>query len=259
MQKIDVFLKTYKLDSESIKNIQRWIFLFSQKLKYNIKLIIPENCNNLIIDPVLKNIEVCNDIKINDTIESEYVLFYNKIKMGKNPGIANLTCYKNAKTSFFWNIDADDTYFTLNSLDDNKLLDKLEEIENIAINNNYYATSLDFYRIFNYHSAKWSDHWSFGICFMKNDLKTINEALPEIEIYDRGFGINSDHIFDTIRRYNKIKIVTFVIKNSRLIHPTNDFRSALHLYNTNDKETYYNGFKNINNYYEHVDRDYIII
>lgn len=36
------------------------------------------------------------------------------------------------KLLFFWNIDGDDTYFTLDSLDDKELLFKLKEIEIIT-------------------------------------------------------------------------------------------------------------------------------
>jgi hypothetical protein len=261
MQKIDVFLKSSNLETESVENIKRWIFIFLQKSKYNIKLVIPEKCNNTAIS-LFSNIKIVNDIEIAHQYNFQYKIFYDKLTSSwQKTGIANLTCYKNAKTSFFWNIDADDTYFTLDCFDDNKLLDKLEQVENISIKNNYHAISLDFYRIINYHATKWSDHWSFGICFIKNDIKTINKIVSNMEIIDAGFGINSDHIFDTIRKNKKIKIITFVIKNSKLIHPAINkigCPKVVHKYNIDNKETYSDYFKFTNNYTEVLD-DYIIV
>jgi len=262
MEKNDVFLKTSNLDNESIKNLKRWISIFSLDSNYTIKLIIPKQYNNDLIHRLFNNIKIYNDIDINDTTNINYKIFYNSLTVGKKPGIGNLTCYEYAETSFFWNIDGDDTYFTLDSLDDKELLFKLKEIEIITKKNKYYAASLDFYRIFNYHNnMKWSDHWSFGLCFMKNNLKIITDILSTTEVLDRGFGINSDHIFDTIRKNNNIKIGSFVIKNSKLIHPTISRHGCplvVHKYNSNNKETYNNNFKNVNNYTE-IDNNYIII
>lgn len=262
MEKIDVFLKTSKLDTESIKNIKRWIFIFSLDLKYTIKLVIPEKYNSE-VSSIFGNIEICNDIDIDSTTNNDIKIFYNSLNsLGKKAGIANLTCYEYAETLFFWNIDADDTYFTLNSLDDKELLLKFEQIENYCKHKNYYAASLDFYRIFNYHNnTEWSDHWSFGLVFIKNNLKLITDILSTIEVVDRGFGINSDHLFDIVRKYSNNKIITFVIKNSKLVHPTLNspgYLSVEHIYNSSNKETHINSFKTVNNYIE-VDKDYIII
>lgn len=101
MEKNDVFLKTSNLDNESIKNLKRWISIFSLDSNYTIKLIIPKQYNNDLIHRLFNNIKIYNDIDINDTTNINYKIFYNSLTVGKKPGIGNLTCYEYAETSFF--------------------------------------------------------------------------------------------------------------------------------------------------------------
>lgn len=261
MQKIDVFLKTYDLAPECVKNIKRWISIFSPSDKYTIKIVIPSKFNpqaNSIFSPL----QICNDINLNLPENEKYANFFKKITEFRNPAIANLTCFKNAKSSFFWNIDADDTHVEMNSGNDFELLEKLQKIEKIVEENNYHAASLDFYRLWNCNN--WLDHWSFGVCYMKNDLDTIVENLDKLKIYDRGFGINSDHLLDMIRhQINSIKIKSFGIRNSVLIHPTfghvkgGPNASCVHKYNENEKETQLPCGLKTNRYEEAI--DYIVI
>lgn len=259
MQKIDVFLKTYDLAPECVKNINRWVSIFSKDTNYNLKLVIPPKFNE--DARIFESVEICNDIDLNDPTNTEYAKFFAKITQFKNPAIANLTCYKNAKTDFFWNIDADDTHLEMQSLDDSVLLEKLKKVEKLSIKNNYYAISLDFYRLWNCNN--WLDHWSFGVCFMKNDLTTVVNVLDNLKIYDRGFGINSDHLFDMIRhQIQDIKVKTFSIQKSTLIHPTfghikGGHSSCIHSYDETEKKTKLPCGERINKYEEAT--DYIIV
>jgi len=241
MNQIDVFLKTYDLADECIKNIKRWIDIFNDK-KYKIKLIIPEN-RALYAHKVFPNIPTFCDINLNLNENSKYKQFFDRLTGFHGPGRANLTCYKYAESSFFWNIDADDTFVEMNCKNDALLLGKLKLVENISIDLDIHANSMDFYRLYN--CRDWLDHWSFGICFMKNDFDSILNSLENLEIRDRGFSINSDHIFDTIRHKKNIKIFSFAITNSTMIHPTfghikgdhGGNKSCIHYYNENTKHT----------------------
>lgn len=261
MEKIDVFLKTYDLAIECVKNILRWVYIFNQDPKYNIKIVLPEKFKDEALQYFSK-FKLCHDINLTSPDNELYLNFFNKITEFKNPAIANLTCFKYAETPFFWNIDADDTHLEMNSKNDKELLDNLQKIESISMQYDYYANSLDFYRLWNCND--WLDHWSFGICFMKNDLSNIVNNLDKLNIYDRGFGVNSDHLYDMIRHQIKdIKIKSFGIKNSMLIHPTfghikgGHNASCVHHYNENEKQTKLPCGIQTNKYEEAI--DYIII
>lgn len=202
---------------------------------------------------------ICDNPKLQQRIESQYyidkkrVVFIeserNESSMNEvlddiccctkwiRVGQAHLTAHWHAKMncySYFWNIDADDTFMCLSSL---RIVSLLKMVEEFSKENSIDVIGLDMWRSMSAHE-KWSKgiNWSLGITFINNNLDWIDifsKYSPEyknemcIDEYDND--VNLDWYFTYLKYKNAARIETFYFEKMKFMHFYDCFFDYPHL------------------------------
>lgn len=226
-----VYLKFNRPELASQLCLLQWIEIF----KDYPKVIVCDLFNISKKEPIPDYLQWVTKNNI-DIINTDYSLgerYTPGFKARKrNQSSANLTCFELGKNqSHYWLIDADDTMFLTRDYD--FITNKLEEAEQIFLESNLDAFSLDFYREIHH------DHWSFGVCLLKGNLefeKILTVDLNEIEKYP-GLTRNLDSLFDILRRKKIFNLKSFVINNMAFQHTISPFNSVPNgIYYWNDRK-----------------------
>lgn len=161
-----VYLKVNRGDYLSFVCIQHWIDIVD-KLGYDYYILSDKKDLN---KKILKKIIFHNsDIKFIKSCKNNYLKNIVKNIASRcwvNATYAHLSTYYHAmknNLNCFWNIDADDTMFLLDSVKSSELLKIAEQY---AKNNSIENFSLDMHR-----SNICGHHWSFGITYTSNPEK----------------------------------------------------------------------------------------
>lgn len=133
--------------------------------------------------------------------------------------VSHLSTFYHAQQNnikYFWNIDADDTYFISDSHSVSKAL---KNIESIAIKNNTDIISLDMWNTFTQGA-----HWTFGITYTNSEKDWFNIILSNMSIKNKleenlpqGHR-NLDWFFTFLGENKIITNKTFYIENIYFIH-----------------------------------------
>jgi hypothetical protein len=209
--KIDVFFKALYCDEFHEKNISNWMSIFDEE-KYRKVIVCP------------KSQAECFASKFQEDIvqDGQGVSFEkHKLvleKMGKEhwnrTAISNFTCSSNAKSKYFWNIDADSWI----EHESENILSKLCQIEKVSMLDELDIISLDYYRTSN--RKNWIDHWSFGVAFQKTDFDIDGQAkILDQKDFECEWLCNMDRVVDQIRKKTIAKkIKTFAVVGMTLHH-----------------------------------------
>lgn len=228
------YLKINRKDAYAIRCIQHWIDIITE-LKADFYIICDKPELEL---EVLKKVRFNNrNIKFIKSIKNKKlkpIVENIATPLWYNATYAHLTSFYHAKKhniKYFWNIDADDTMFSLYA---DKVADILKNIKQYARENTIAAFSLDM------HTSKtYGKHWSFGICYIDNTIdwirlfennKSKNWRNNYIQ-YDSQF--NLDWFFTYLRDEQVENIKSFYIDNMQFIH-FGDF-----MWNTMDSGVYH--------------------
>ena len=225
---IDVFLKINRDDEMAYYSLEYWIKVFSLNPKYNIKILadIPLSKDfNFPIVPSKAGIDV------------KYKTLFNQTRGAKwrFATRAFLSCYEYAETNFFWNIDADDTYYDLSP---RIIAEYLIEIERISSKEQIDCFSQDFYRSTTISNNRHVyDHWSFGISFQnQHAVKKLQNLTAEDFKYKPPFLFNLDFLFQYLHRIGILKCESWYIPNTVFYHtrPQSNLIDGIYSYGTND-------------------------
>lgn len=160
--------------------------------------------------------------KIKNVAENLYTSYW------RNATYAHLTPFYHAKANGikrYWAIDGDDTFFCTDPKNVSLII---ENIENLSIEKNYTAISLDMWR-----SRTLGKHWSLGIVFINDNIDLCHyfEAIKDkswMENYkgwDNAF--NVDWFFNYLKDYKKVSVETFYVNNCYFIHWGLFFRNPI--------------------------------
>ena len=231
------YLKVNRFDAYVFRCVQHWIDIINE-LNADFYIICDKPDLEISILSCVrfknKNIKFLKSIKkplhkiVENIATSQWI----------NATYAHLTPFYHAKQhnlNNFWNIDADDTMFSLYA---DKVANILKRVKIYAEQEHIDAFSLDMHT-----SRTHGKHWSFGICYVNNTnkdwFKIYNnnkntEWRNNYLTYDWQF--NLDWFFTYLRDEKIAKIKSFYVDNIQFIH-FGDF-----LWNTIDSGVYH--FKN---------------
>lgn len=216
------FLKVNKFNVYTFINLQHWIDIV-ELLGADFFII----CDNPILKKhILKNIVFPNlDVKFIKSCKC------NKLKkivknvatgLWGNATYAHLTSFYYAdkfNINYFWNIDADDTFF---SLPPENCAELLKQVKDYSINNKIDVFSLDMWR-----SCTFDRHWSFGVTFVnnKNNSNSILNLIQDTcknnwqEKYAKYVvEYNLDWFFNYLKDNKLLGIETFYVENCMFFH-----------------------------------------
>ncbi len=235
------YLKANRDNSYVIPNLKHWIEAVTVN-DNNYAYIL---CDNPILkEKIVKEIVLSEKVSFLESYRENNDI--NKIlenicgiSKWKKVGQAHLTTHwhaTNKKYKYFWNIDADDTFFCIDPI---RIAELLEEIEKYCIEKNIDMISLDMWRSMSINE-RWNkgDNWSLGIVFVNNMIKwneiMINhckdDALKDMVLpYDKD--ANLDWYFTYLRRISAARIETFYVENMRFMHFYDYFFNYPHLSN----------------------------
>lgn len=136
-------------------------------------------------------------------------------------GYAHLSTFLDASRDKepFWNIDADDVYFTVSP---QRVCEILKCVENTAKDRKIDVFSLDMHV-----SHLEGMHWSFGVTYTANNvnwLERMEEYLDSYTLMKSYLGeSNLDWYFTFLRAQSELNIESFYVENLRFIHYHSDF------------------------------------
>jgi len=221
------YLKLNRCIDYSIRNLQSWINMLK---KYEGSIVYILCDNEALIERIKNEIRfdsvVCEYIKSIKREEDRDLMESVAIPRWYNAGYAHLTPFIHARQNGFeryWNIDADDTMF---GLDSDRLFEALRRVEKYAETNEIDLFSLDMWR-----SRSNSIHWSFGITYTNGMVDWVS-IMRKHSGYVNGSKFfsnwnhpkNIDEYFTYIKSEEKsVKIETFYIENLLFLHYSDDF------------------------------------
>lgn len=137
-----------------------------------------------------------------------------------NAAVSHLTTFKHASENefeCFWNIDADDTFF---SLTPHQIANVLQRVKDEFNNKSLNLCSLDMW-----HSLNGGRHWSFGVCLTRNTPNFFELLIKNKHGCHLDFKSIPEHVrnldyFVTFlpRHAPEFKIGTFYVKNAGFTH-----------------------------------------
>lgn len=212
------FLKVNRNSDYTIISLKQWISAITLLGKNYI--IICDN--NKLKKKINKEIQFSkNYLGIIPSYRKELIQYVEKTisTRWKKAALAQLSCFYYAnlnKIENFWNIDADDTMFCIES---EKLEDILYNAEYYATHNNINALSLDMW-----YSRTSGKHWSFGVTYIQNNVdylqflaneKTMQWSHKYLDIAPT---VNLDWFFTYLADRNFINAKIFYVENVYFVH-----------------------------------------
>ncbi len=216
------YLKINRKEEYTFSNLQKWLDVISGLHEHKVFIV----CDDDVLEDAVKNRisydgrleymksersdpEVCNIVKG----------FANE--RWENAGYAHMTTFYHAKRNgyrYFWNIDADDTFFCLSV---ERIRELLQVAEKMVIDDNLSLLSLDMW-----YTKSCVGHWTFGISYTDNSVNwfdVMTDHVKDVKFKESGFPPNMDGYFTYLRGLNDLKIETFYAENLRFLHYSNDF------------------------------------
>ncbi len=195
------------LDTIALKKHDFFILCDNQKLERNVLRKI------VFADSNIKFIRSMRNAKLQKIVEKIATKWWSKATF------AHLTTFfharKNSITNF-WNIDADDTMFVLDTKDIDNVL---TNVEDYSVQNGIRAISLDMW-----HSRTRMKHWSFGITYINNfyEVYDICEELADSS-WQKNYteceiAFNLDWFFTYLKEFKHYRIESFYVSNCLFIH-----------------------------------------
>ncbi len=217
MGKKAIYLKVNRTEKWALDNLRRWINI-SITLGYDIFVI----CDNDLLAEKITTLEFSEYVNIIKSIKSSLAQKIVKricVPRWKNAAYAHLTTFIHSKEfeyTYFWNIDADDTYMLLPIP---KIVGLMHEVENYSINNTINCFSLDMW-----YTRLEANDWSFGITFTDNSVDWEQIVLENSVGYvtDEICHGNIDNYFFYLRSNKSAKIETWYAENMRFVHYSDD-------------------------------------
>lgn len=146
----------------------------------------------------------------------------------KKIAYAHLTTFWHAKENgynAFWNIDADDTFFCLDSF---RLADLLKRVEKYCSNFHVHLANLDMWHSISVYEG-WSEipHWSFGVTYTDNTVDWLSILYEHRNDYTyqhmQKLHSNVDWYFTYLSTLNGLSIKSFYVENLKFIHYFSNF------------------------------------
>ena len=222
MKEKAIYLKVNRKESWALDNLHRWLKI-SVSLGYDTYII----CDDKELEGAIKNIEFGENTTIIKSMinkTSQGIVKRICIPRWENAAYAHLTSFMHAKMNeyrWFWNIDADDTYFCLPIP---RVIELLRKAEECACHNEIRCFSLDMW-----YSRLEAKDWSFGITYTDGMIDWENLIIKYSEEYvtdDICHG-NIDNYFFYLRQNKAANIETFYVENLSFIHYSVDFFKKL--------------------------------
>lgn len=213
--KIDVFLKfPNSLMIQDNHIVQYWLQVFDRQ-RYQINLMCDDDPSNLVHSKIKWTPPLPKE-QLSQKYQAIYGLLGNKSNKGARILLAcMLSCYEYASSDIFWNIDSDDSLY---SLSPEKLGEQLITIESLCREKNLDAISQDYYNNPLYNMFV-GNGFSFGVSCQKNDTKTrILKSLDNSVFDDYKSSFILDSVFIHLNRKNKIQVSSFFLDPSIFVH-----------------------------------------
>ncbi len=215
------YLKANTLNNYTYNNIINWINIIAPGKDSTVYLL----CDNEEIVRVL--LEMNPDIKeLVNVIQSERgELMFREIAQKTladswyPAGFAHLTTFLHAARNgyeSFWNIDADDTFFSAEISESKQIL---RSVESYAKEEGIHAFSFDMHV-----SRTGGAHWSFGITYIDNSVNWFNviyRYLDEYQDMRKVFNNGTDNLdwyFTFLRNRAKVRLESFYVENMLFLH-----------------------------------------
>lgn len=208
------FLKVNRRQPENMKCIKKWIDICNT---IDCQFYIVCDNNQL-------RKEIKKHFKVNNFLKS-YKHELKKITCNLYTGDWKRATYAHVYPFYFcnqknikchWDIDADDLMLCL---DNEKIIDMIFKIEEMAQSKNVDAYSLDIW-----HSRTYNKHWSLGVVYINNNNKIYENIIlnqnknwiDTLENIDESY--NLDWFLTYLNNQKKVNLKTFYIENAMLIH-----------------------------------------
>ncbi len=224
------YLKVNREKEYVLTNLKHWIDAASVSDE-NIIYVV---CDNTSLKKTIVN-ELGSMCEQFEFIESDYVTddimeIVNNTTLGTWGKIAyaHLTTFSHAKKNgyeFFWNIDADDTFFCLDPI---RLSDLLLNVEKKCKAENVHICNLDMWHSISVYEG-WSEipHWSFGVTFTDNTIdwfSILKAHMNDPEYHNmRKLHSNIDWYFTYLSSQKDLLIQSFYVENLKFIHYYSNF------------------------------------
>lgn len=213
-----IYLKANRMEAWAIDNLHRWMKT-SYMLGYDTFIV----CDNDTLTAYIKKMEFADEVTVIKSIKKQKertIIEKITIPQWNNAGYAHLTTFVHAicnKYDWFWNVDADDTFFCLPV---DRTVQLLKEVEEYAEEKRIDVFSLDMW-----FSRLNGEDWSFGVTYTNGCVdweKLILESMKNYTI-EYGSRVNIDNFFFYLRSNKKACIESWYCENLIFVHYNVDF------------------------------------
>lgn len=216
-----IYLKVNRREEYTFFNLKKWLDI-SEYLDSDTFVI----CDNqeLQEDIFLRTNFAQDDLQFIQSLQTKDIERISRSIANdywQNAAHAHLTTFFHAMENGyenFWNIDADDTLFCLETA---RCAEALEEVQKYCEENEINCMSLDMW-----HSLKKGTHWSFGVTYSRDSFFLCEAILKHCfddeykEFMNENYNI--DCFFTYMRRKKIAKIETYYFENMEFVHYGNN-------------------------------------